>query len=135
MSLAAYAAGIWSPRAEWGRSALSSAPPVRDDGAGMVEAVKQRLVQGLVPHLRVAGFTYPVSRIGLPGAMKCQDTPTSSVQASIAFEVNSVRCSLTMRSGFRRRAVTADSSRATRRPEIEGATTAAGHSFVHRRPR
>ncbi len=68
--------------------------------------------------------------IGLPRAMKCQGTPVSSLQASIAFEVNSVPWSLTIKPGLPRRAISAISSRATRRPEIEVSTTAAKHSFV-----
>ncbi len=43
------------------------------DDRAVIEAEKQCLVQELVP-----------------GAMKCQATPFSSLQASMAFEVNSV---------------------------------------------
>lgn len=58
----------------------------------MIEAEKQCLVQEFVPHLRIKGFTDAVLH-GLAGsdeAMKCQATPVSSLQASMAFEVNSV---------------------------------------------
>ena len=48
----------------------------------------------------------------------------------MAFEVNSVPWSLTIRPGLPRRAMTAETSRATRRPEIEVSTTAARHSLV-----
>lgn len=65
--------------------------PVRDDdGAGMVEPVKQRLVQELVAHLRVDGLADPVPHIGSPGEMKCPATPAASVQPNIAFKVNSL---------------------------------------------
>jgi hypothetical protein len=67
--------------------------------------------------------------IGLPGAMKCQGTPVASLQASIAFEVNSVPWSLTIRPGLPRRAMSA-SVPARRAPEIEVSTIAARHSFV-----
>ena len=62
--------------------------------------------------------------------MTCQATPAASVQASIAFEVNSVPWSLTIDSGLPRLATSALSSRATRLPEIEVSTTAARHSLV-----
>ena len=101
-----------------------------DDAAGVVEAEEQRLAQELVAHLRIEGLADAVSRIGLPGAMKCQGTPVSSLQASIAFEVSSTPWSLTIRPGLPRRAIKAVSSRATRQPEIEVSTTAARHSFV-----
>ena len=70
-----------------------------------------------------------MSRIGLPGAMKCQATPVASVQASMAFEVNSVPWSLTIRPGLPRITTSALSSRATRLPEIEVSTTATRHSW------
>ena len=63
--------------------------PVRDRGAGVPEAEEQRLVQQLVPHAPV-GLSQTPFCIGLPGAMKCQAIRFSLVQASIAFEVNSV---------------------------------------------
>ena len=48
----------------------------------MDETEGQRLIQEVAPHLGIEDFADAVSRIGLPGAMKCQ--------ASIAFEVISV---------------------------------------------
>jgi hypothetical protein len=48
--------------------------------------------------------------IGFPGAMKRQGTPASSLQASIALEVNSVPWSETIRPGLPRRAISAVSS-------------------------
>jgi hypothetical protein len=65
--------------------------------------------------------------IGFPGAMKCQTIPLSCVQASMAFDVNSVPLSETIMPGFPRRLISAVSSRATRRPEIDVSGIAARH--------
>ena len=58
--------------------------------------------------------------IGFPGALKCQTTLLSCAQANMAFEVNSVPLSETIMPGLPRRLINAVSSRATRRPKIEG---------------
>src|SRR5271170_1441795 len=68
--------------------------------------------------------------IGFPGAMKCQTTLLSCAQANMAFEVNSVPLSETIMPGLPRRSISAVSSRATRRPEIEVSGIAARHSRV-----
>lgn len=97
-----------------------------DDAAGAIEAEQPRRVQEFVAPPPVEGLADAVSRIGLPGAMPCQGAPVSSLQASIAFEVNSGPWSLTIRPGL--------PCRATRRPEIAIATTAARHSLPASRP-
>jgi hypothetical protein len=63
--------------------------------------------------------------IGFPGAMKCQAGALSCAQASMAREVNSVPLSETIIPGLPRRSMRAVSSRATRRPEIDGSGIAA----------
>jgi len=68
--------------------------------------------------------------IGFPGAMKCQMILLSCVQASMAFEVNSVPLSDTIMPGLPRRSIKTVSSRATRRPEIDVSGIAAKHSSV-----
>ena len=57
--------------------------------------------------------------IGFPGAVERQMTLLSCAQANTAFEVNSVPLSETIMPGLPRRSISAVSSRATRRPEIE----------------
>src|SRR5271166_6819781 len=69
--------------------------------------------------------------MGLPGAMKCQVSLLSRAHASMAFEVNSVPLSETIMPGLPRLSTSADSSRATRRPEIEASGMAARHSPRH----
>jgi hypothetical protein len=49
-----------------------------------IEIEEQAFVEQFVTHPAVQAC------IGLSGAMKCQTTPQSCVQASMAFEVNSV---------------------------------------------
>ena len=68
--------------------------------------------------------------IGFPGAMKCHTILLSCVQASMAFEVNSVPLSETIMLGLPRRSIKTVSSRATRRPEIDVSGIAAKHSRV-----
>jgi hypothetical protein len=68
--------------------------------------------------------------IGLPSSMKCHATWFSAIQASTAFEVSSVPLSETIIAGLPRRATRAESSRATRWPEIEVSAIAARHSLV-----
>jgi hypothetical protein len=68
--------------------------------------------------------------IGFPGAMKRQTISLSLAKASMALEVNSVPLSETIMPGLPRRSISAVSSRATRRPEIEVSGIAARHSRV-----
>jgi hypothetical protein len=63
--------------------------PASEHGAGVVETEEQGLVQEFVRSRPWKLSQIPFC-IGLPGAMKCQATWCSLVQASIAFEVNSV---------------------------------------------
>ena len=108
------------------------ADPAGDDGAGVIEIVEQRFVQEFIPHPAVEGLADSVlHRLARSDeAMKCQAKPASWVQASIAFEENSVPWSETIRLGLPRRRITSASSRATRRPEIEVSGISARHSFV-----
>ncbi len=102
-----------------GSGGVAVGHPVCKGSAGMFGTEGQRLIQEVVPHPGREGFVDAVSRIGLPGAMKCQATLVSSLQASIAFEVNSVP-----EVGLAKaRAMSAARSRATRRPEIAVSTT------------
>jgi hypothetical protein len=57
--------------------------------AGVAEPEGRGLVEELVPHAAVERLADAVSRLGLPGAMKCQGTLAPSDQARIAFEVGS----------------------------------------------
>ena len=65
-----------------GSGGVAVGQSVGNEAAGMDETEGQRLIQEVAPHLGIEDFADAVSRIGLPGAMKCQ--------ASIAFEVISV---------------------------------------------
>src|SRR5947209_5228586 len=58
--------------------------------------------------------------MGLPGAIKCHEILLSRVQANMAFEVNSVPLSETIKPGLPRRSIRTVSSRATRRPQNRG---------------
>lgn len=65
--------------------------PFGDDAARMSEAEEQRLVQKLVPHLRIEYLADAVPhRLARLRDDQVQGTPVFSLQASIAFEVNSV---------------------------------------------
>ena len=59
---------------------------------GVGQSEEEGLVQELVPHRRVERLANASPRRGLPGAMKCRLTVTSSLLDSMAFEVNSVCC-------------------------------------------
>ena len=100
-----------------------------DGLSGVLQSEEQRLVHKPSRIFESKAPQIPFC-IGLTRAMKCQGTPVSSLQASIAFEVTSVPWSLTMRSGLPRREISAPGSCATRRPETEVLTTAARHYFV-----
>src|SRR4029077_7703930 len=92
--------------------------PVRDLGPGMIEAEEQALVEKLVAHAPVETLAEAVLH-RLSRRDEMQTIVLSCVQASIAFEVNSVPLSETIMPGLPRRSINAVSSRATLRPEIE----------------
>jgi hypothetical protein len=91
----------------------------------VIEAEEQGFVEGLVAHPALSQKPFC---IGFAGAMKCQAIWWSSDQVSMALQVNSVPLSETIMPGLPRRAISAVSSRATRRPGIEVSGIAAEHS-------
>jgi hypothetical protein len=88
--------------------------PTRERVSSVAEIVEDRLIEQFVAHSAVERLTDPICI----GAMKCQAIRCSCAHASITFEVNSVPWSETIRPGLPRQAMSASSSRGTRRPEI-----------------
>ena len=102
--------------------------PGRERGAGVVQGREQRLVQQLVAQTAIEALDEGVSRVGLPGAMRCQSIFRSSAKVRIAFEVNSVPLSLTTVAGLPRASNSVAGSRTTLAPESEVSAISARHS-------
>ncbi len=94
--------------------------PRRAQFAGPGEGPEQGLVRTLVPHPAVEAFDETVSRMGFPGAVQCPSILCSAHHVRIAFAVSLSPLSETVMPGLPRRSISAASSRATRRPEIDG---------------
>lgn len=95
----------------------------------MTDAHEQRLIEQFVAHPTIEALDEGVlGRLARRG--ECHAIPACSHQASTALDVSSVPLSLTIMPGLPRQAISLESSRTTRLPEIEVSGTAARHSRV-----